>query len=161
MPRFRPLVLVALTCALFCVPATAEDPPKKLPAKEQKELEDKWEELYERGSAAFEAGKVAEATKAFEEAHELTRRLYPKLLFPNGHPDVALGRSHLAMCYSALGKPAKAVACAEEAADVWKHYFNRPIVETVAVTSSILTSCSAPSLNWKRYCYDLNIICRV
>jgi CHAT domain-containing protein len=118
-----PMVVCVLVSALARVPGRADDPPPIRTPEEREKLEEKWGELYDQGSKSFEAGKFAEATKTFEAAHELTRRLYPKARFPNGHPAIALGRTQLAMCYATLGKPEKAIACAEEALTVWKQVF--------------------------------------
>ena len=64
--RFKTFAISVLTPALLAVPASADDPPKKLTAEERKELEAKWLELNEAGFKAYQAGKYSEAAKAWE-----------------------------------------------------------------------------------------------
>src|SRR5262245_61214728 len=99
MPRFLPVVFCVLLGALFAAPARTEDPPKKLTEEERKELRAKREKLNTAGLAAFQAGKRLEATKAFEEALEVARTLYPKAEFPDGHTDLALSLNDLGSLY--------------------------------------------------------------
>ena len=58
MNRVMMFVFAVLTCALVCVPASADDPPQKLTAEERKELNGKLEEGMTVGRKAYQAGKV-------------------------------------------------------------------------------------------------------
>ena len=62
MSRFMLLVACVLTCALLGIPASADDPPKKLSAEERKELEAKRGEQNKAGYEAFQAANPAIAS---------------------------------------------------------------------------------------------------
>ncbi len=108
MNRFMLFVTCVLTCALLGLPASADDPPKKLTFVERLELEAKFKESHRAGGAALDAGKYSEATKSWEEALKLARQLYPKADFPDGHADLAACINNLAFLYSSQGKLADA-----------------------------------------------------
>src|SRR5262249_54036452 len=88
--------------------SAADDPPRKLTAEQRKELAAKWQQATTAGEKAYQAGKGAEAVKAFEEALALARRLYPKAEFPGGHADLATSLNNLATLYGTQGRLAAA-----------------------------------------------------
>lgn len=103
MNRVMPLVFCTLTCALVCVPASADDPPseeKELTPTERKELEAKAQELMAQGEKTFDAGKSPDAEKAFTAALGAYERLYPK----QDHADLAWALHCLAMVLDDQGK---------------------------------------------------------
>src|SRR5687767_5964180 len=91
------LVPVVMAAALWA--AAADDPPKQLTAEERTELEARWREARSTGDKAYRSGNRAEATKAFEQALAVARRLYPADEFPDGHPDLAGNLNNLAVLY--------------------------------------------------------------
>lgn len=83
----RLMMLCVLSCALVCVPANADDLPKKPTTEERKELEAKWRLLNADGAKASREKKIDEALKLCQSALEIARRLYPKDEFPvDTHP---------------------------------------------------------------------------
>jgi CHAT domain-containing protein/tetratricopeptide (TPR) repeat protein len=123
MTRFMALPVCVLTCALLCVPVRADDPPKKLSPEERKELEAKRKELSTAGIKAYEAGKPAEAIKAFQNALEVARRLYTKADFPDGHDNLAAGLGWLGFLYDSQGNPAEAEPLLKDALAMYKRLF--------------------------------------
>src|SRR5829696_6907107 len=115
-----PPVFVALVCALVCVPASADDPPKKLTPDERKDLEEQWQERVSTARQSYEQSKFAEATKSFEEALQVVRRLYPKAEYPDSHPNVADTLSNLGGLYWTLGRYAAAEPLLTECVEVRK-----------------------------------------
>src|SRR5262249_34843581 len=100
MTRFVLFTTCVLTCRLVGLPASADDPPKKLTSEERKELEVRWNELRATGRKQLAAGKADEAEKSLLRALELCRRLYGKDEFPNGHPNLGMSLTFLAVVFS-------------------------------------------------------------
>jgi tetratricopeptide (TPR) repeat protein len=125
MTRWVSLVLGASLCVPPVAPVAADERPKKLSAKERKELQAKWDKVTAAGIKAYQAGKVVEATKAFEEALPLARRLFPKAEFPKGHSDLGASLVYLGFLYQAQGKLAEATPLLEEAPDMLKRLHKR------------------------------------
>jgi hypothetical protein len=111
MTRFLAPVVCVLTSALVCAPVGAAEPPKKLTPEERKELDGKLREALIAGNKAYQAGKLVEATKSFEEAMKVVRQLYDKAQFPDGHPNLASSLNNLGVLYHAQGKWADAEPC--------------------------------------------------
>ena len=112
-----------LACALPAACAGADDPPNKLTAEERKELGVKWNELNTAGVKAHQARKYPEATKSFQDALEVARRIYNQADFPDGHPDLARSLSNLAALYQAQGKYAAAEPLFTDALEMRKRLF--------------------------------------
>ncbi len=123
MTRLMPFVFCALTCALVCVPAGADDLPKKLTPEERKGLESKFHDAMIAGGKAYQEGKSAEAVKAFEEALKVARHLYSKSDFPDGHTNLAASMRNLGLLYQARGKLADAEPLLKETVDMLKRLF--------------------------------------
>src|SRR5262245_3602451 len=107
MTRFVSIAGVVLLLGLG-LGLLADDPPGKLTPQERKALEAKWEERTAAGIRAYNAGRHAEAIKAFEAALEMARRLYPKSEFPDGHENLATSLNNLAELHRSQGKYAAA-----------------------------------------------------
>jgi CHAT domain-containing protein/tetratricopeptide (TPR) repeat protein len=101
----------------------AADPPEKLTPEKRKELAAKQLELNTAGLQAYRAGKYAEAIKAFEAALEVTRRLYPKAEFPDGHNNLAVSLSNLGFLYLSQGRYAAAEPLCQEALAMYRRLF--------------------------------------
>src|SRR5262249_22967212 len=83
------VALMSLVAVLLTLPATADDPPKKLTPEERKDLEARLAESANSGQKHYQAGRMADAATAYTKALETARTLYPKADFPNGHEDLA------------------------------------------------------------------------
>src|SRR5262249_16666960 len=70
--------------------------------------EAKVDELNTAGENAYRAGKYPEAIKAIEEALEVSRVLYPRDAFPDGHTKIAQSLNNLALPYQSQRKYAAA-----------------------------------------------------
>ncbi len=123
MSRFIPLLLCVLTCALLGVPASADDPPKKLSAEERKQLEEQRMELNTAGFKAYQANEYGDAQKALEQSLAVARRLYPNADFPDGHANLSNSLNNLGFLHQAQGKYATAEALLKEALDTKKRLF--------------------------------------
>ena len=140
MNRFMLLVTCVLTCVLLAVPVNADDPPKKLTPEQKKELVAKLKELDAAGFKAYQARKLPEATKSFEEALDVARRLYPKGEFPDGHANLATGLNNLAVMHLAQGKLADAEPLYREALTMLKrlHKGDHPGVASTLINLASL-----------------------
>src|SRR5437870_2048086 len=98
MTRREALVCVVLLAG-FGPGLMAADPPAKLTPEQRKALEARLDELNTAGGKAYGAGKHAEALKAFEAALEVSRALYPRDAFPDGHANLATSLHNLAVLY--------------------------------------------------------------
>ena len=103
MGRFLPLTCL-LVCVLSGAQAAADEPPKKLTPAQIKDLEAKRLELMGAGIKLYQSGKYAEATKTFEDALEMARRLYTRAAFPNGHGNLATTLNNVAFLYQIQGR---------------------------------------------------------
>ena len=115
MSRFLPFVFCALASALLAVPTSADDPPKKLTPAERKELDAKCDKLLDAAREAYVAGKYPEATRLMTEALTVTRQLYPKADFPDGHTDLASAMNNLAILHERQGNLAAAEPLCKDA----------------------------------------------
>ncbi|HSQ56869.1 MAG TPA: tetratricopeptide repeat protein, partial [Gemmata sp.] len=123
MNQFRTLVFVVLACALWLVPARADDPPKKLAAEQRNELRAKMKSLNDAGLKAYRAGRIDEAEKAYVEGVEICRRLYPSDEYPGGHPVLANSIHILAMFYLIHKRYADAEPLCREAFTMYKRVY--------------------------------------
>ncbi len=119
--------LVSIACLVllggFGPGVLADDPPAKLTPQERKAQEAKWKELMTTGVKAYRAGKPAEATKAFEAALEVSRGLYPREEFPDGHANLVLILHNLAFVYQSQGKYAAAEPFCKDALAMTRRLF--------------------------------------
>src|SRR5262245_48077346 len=109
MTRSEALVCVVLLAG-FGPGLRAAEPPAKLTPEQRKTLEARRGELNSAGEKSYHAGKHAEAIQAFEAALEISRALYPRDTFPDGHANLATSLNNLAGLYQAQGKYAAAEA---------------------------------------------------
>jgi len=123
MRRFMSLLACVLTGVVLAIPASADDPPKKLTPEEQKALFAKWTKLMDAGEAAYEREEYVDAMKAFRAALELARELYPLANFPDGHANLASSLSNLGMVYEAQGKPETAELLYKDALKMRRRVF--------------------------------------
>jgi tetratricopeptide (TPR) repeat protein/CHAT domain-containing protein len=134
MSRSRSFAVGIFLCALFCLSGLADDAPKKLTDKERSELEGKLADLNEAGVKAFRSGKIPDARKAFEEALEVSRRLYSKDEFPAGHAKLADCIDNLANAFHDLAKFAEAETLYRETLDMRRRLFkgdHRKVAESL------------------------------
>jgi len=126
------LAFCMLAGALLAVPASADDPPKKLTPEERKELLAKWDKLIDTGIEASQKGRYPEAEKAFRTALEIARKLYPKTEFPDGHVNLATSLNNLGLVYRAQGKLADTEPLYKAALEMKKRLFkvDHPSVAT-------------------------------
>jgi tetratricopeptide (TPR) repeat protein/CHAT domain-containing protein len=128
------MVIYLLPAVLLCAMVKADDPPKKLTDKERTELEATLGQLNEAGVKAFGLGKFQDARKAFEEALEVSRRLYSKAEFPDGHANLADMMDNLANAFHDLAKFAEAETLYREALEMRKKLFkgdNRKVANSL------------------------------
>ncbi len=123
MNRLLPLVMCLLTVSLLFVPASAEDPPKKLTADERKELALKMQDWVGVALKATRAGKTDEEGKAWAEALKIARQLYPKEQYPDGHENLAACLNNMAVFYRGQGKLAAAELIYREALTMQQRLF--------------------------------------
>lgn len=116
----RVMMLTALLGCVGLVALCADEPPKKLTTEERKELEAKWTELYTTSVKALAANQLVEAQKSAEEALALTRKLYPKEQWPDGHTRLATSIGHLGNVLRARGRYAEAETLLREAVEAEK-----------------------------------------
>jgi CHAT domain-containing protein/Tfp pilus assembly protein PilF len=79
-----------------------------LTPERRQELEKKAAALNEEGDRYFEAGNYARAIEAFRQSLEISRVLYPKAKYPNGHADLARSISNLGYMHQVAGEYGKA-----------------------------------------------------
>jgi CHAT domain-containing protein/Tfp pilus assembly protein PilF len=130
----------SLTFALLAVPAGAGDPPKKLTPEERKELETKWKDLTNAGVKAYRDGSINDAVNAFQEALTVSRRVYPKSDYPEGHERLADVLNGLAFLLQAQGKFAGAEPHFREALEMRKRLFPKQDHPDVATSLNNLAA---------------------
>src|SRR5262249_52734586 len=122
MTRSEALICVVLLAG-FGPGVQAADPPAKLTPEQRKALEARGKELSTAGEKAYQAGKHAEAIKSFEAALEVSRALYPRDAFPDGHANLAERLNNLAVLYESQGKYAAAEPLYKDALEMTKRLF--------------------------------------
>jgi CHAT domain-containing protein/tetratricopeptide (TPR) repeat protein len=124
MRRFKFVVIYLLSSALLGLVADAENAPKKLTPEERRELETKREELSALGVKAYAAGNIDQAANALTEALRISRQLYPKDEYPDGHANLAKSLYNLAYLYDvAHARYADAEGLYRDALDMRKRLF--------------------------------------
>jgi CHAT domain-containing protein len=113
----RLIVVVALLLASG-VCAAAADPAEDLTPERRQELEKKAAALTEEGRRYYQAGNYAKAIAVYREALEMTRVLYPKAKYPDGHTDLATSINNLAALYHSAGANSKAEPLYREALEM-------------------------------------------
>jgi CHAT domain-containing protein len=103
--------------------ALADGPSKKLTSEERKRLEAEWEELMQTGVKQYREGKYTESQKSFEAALAVSRRLYPKDEYPEGHEILATSLNNVAVLLQAQGKLAEAERISRDALIMSKRVF--------------------------------------
>src|SRR5580700_3472373 len=105
MTRLVHLAPTVLLCGvLLGIPASAEDPPKKLTQDQREAVYSAWEDVMKQGLKAHGAGKPDVAVACFKKAVLLAREVYPKSDYPYGHPNLALTLDNLAQSLDGPGK---------------------------------------------------------
>src|SRR5262245_60962965 len=117
-------ILYLVLLGVFGPGLLAASPPEKLTPEQRKELAAKRQELNTAGIKAYRAGKSGEAIQAFEAVLEVTRRLYPKAEFPDGHANLATSLNNLGFLYQSQGKYAAAEPLSQEALEMLRRLFN-------------------------------------
>jgi len=108
------LVLGVTLAAGWWAVATGDPPPNKLTPEERRRLEARLKNLTSAGGKGHQAGKLAEATEAFEKALDAARRLHPN----QNHPHLALSLNNLAGVLYLQGKLADAETLFREALEM-------------------------------------------
>jgi CHAT domain-containing protein len=115
--------LMAAVLLALAVSAPAADEPDELTPERRQELEKKAEDLTKEGERQHAAGDYAKAKESFREALDMTRALYPKDKFPQGHADLAQSINNLAVLHLAAGEFGKAEPLLKEALDMRRALF--------------------------------------
>ncbi|WP_161967278.1 CHAT domain-containing protein [Fimbriiglobus ruber] len=134
MNRLMSFVMCALLCTLVVVPATADDPPKKLTPEERKELQVKVLSARIAVLVEYQQGKLSEATRASENAVELERRLYNKAEFPDGHVNLAVSLNTLGFLCHTQGRTAEAEPLLKDALDMSRRLFKNKDHQSVTMS---------------------------
>jgi CHAT domain-containing protein/tetratricopeptide (TPR) repeat protein len=123
MNRLVSLVACVLVGVLIALPGRADDPPKKITPEERKELDAKHRDLNLAGMEAYQGGNYAAANKAWGEALDVARRLYPKAEYPEGHQNLATSLNNLGSLYQAQGELGTAEPLFKDALEMRKRLF--------------------------------------
>ena len=99
--------LVGTMTLLACVSATWAAGPPDAATWERFGKTEEASRLNMRAIGLYQAGKVAEAMKAFAEVLEMREGLYPRARYPEGHPDLAQSLNNLAVITYSQGDFAK------------------------------------------------------
>ena len=115
--------LIAAVLLALAVSAPAADDPDELTPERRKELEKKSGDLYEEAQRQADRGAYDKAAELLKEALDISRRLYPKEKFPEGHPSIAFCLNGLGAALDARGEYAKAEALWREVLEMRRRLY--------------------------------------
>jgi tetratricopeptide (TPR) repeat protein/CHAT domain-containing protein len=107
MPPSQAIAVLALSASLFSglfLPAgRADDQTERLTPEQRQVLGRKALELLKAGEQAYVRGKLTTAVEETRQSLQFFERLYPKIAYPRGHPDLARSLNNLGAALEAQG----------------------------------------------------------